>query len=51
MCVDLWFCNVQILKKWIGQMIEALCFVHEKKMIHRYGVIILLVFNILNKVK
>ncbi len=25
----------QILKKWFGQMVEALAFVHSKKVIHR----------------
>jgi serine/threonine protein kinase len=24
-----------ILKKWVGQMVEALAFVHSKKVIHR----------------
>lgn len=26
----------QMLKKWFGQMVEALVFVHSKSMIHRY---------------
>ena len=25
----------QLLKRWLGQMVEALCFVHDRKVIHR----------------
>ena len=27
-----------VLKKWIGQLVEALHYVHEQGMIHRYSV-------------
>ena len=29
------FVFVKLLKKWLGQMVEALCFVHDRKVIHR----------------
>ena len=30
------FLELDLLYKWLGQMIEALHYVHEQKMIHRY---------------
>lgn len=28
--------EAQVLYKWLGQMVEALHYVHDQKMIHRY---------------
>ena len=30
--------EAQVLYKWLGQMIEALHYVHDQKMIHRLGI-------------